>query len=125
MAFDQAKADAICERIASGESLRTLAKSLKLGSHTKILTEAANNPAFAEQYSRAMVLRADSRAMEIDDLANRCADGEIDPNAARVAIGAKQWAASKLHAKKYGDRIQQDIDGTLRIEVVDPFAKKE
>ena len=37
--------------------------------------------------------------------------GELDPQAGRVVIDARKWAASKLAPKRYGERIAQEITG--------------
>ena len=33
-----------------------------------------------------------------------------------------KWIASKPNPKRYGDRIQSDVDMTIRVTVNDPFA---
>jgi len=136
MAFDQAKADEICERIANGESLREIAKAMNLGSPSKICAEASKNPEFAEQYARAMDIRVENLADELIDIAedgsndwmerqNR--DGStyiaFDREAierSRLRIDTRKWIASKLKPKKYGDRIQADVDAKMTITINDP-----
>jgi len=66
---------------------------------------------FSYKYARACDERADHRAEMIDDIAERCLSGEVDPQAARVAIDAHKWTASKLKPKKYGEKIQQEVSG--------------
>ena len=60
---------------------------------------------FMDKYARACDERADHRAEMIDDIAERCLSGEVDAQAARVAIDAHKWTASKLKPKKYGDKL--------------------
>jgi hypothetical protein len=116
MAFDPT---IVCERIAAGESMRQIATSLGLSAGA-IPQRAATDPAFAERYARAMEIRADVHAERIEELAERTEAGDIDPQAARVAIDARKWTAAKLRPKRYGDRIQQDVDATVRVVVDDP-----
>lgn len=66
---------------------------------------------FSDKYARACDERADHRAEMIDDIAERCLSGEVDPQAARVAIDAHKWTASKLKPKKYGDKISAELSG--------------
>lgn len=84
---------------------------------------------FSNKYARACDERADHRAEMIDDIAHRCLSGEVDPQAARVAIDAHKWTASKLKPKKYGDKIQQEVTGAegqalaLAVNFVSPPAR--
>jgi hypothetical protein len=69
----------------------------------------------------------DERIMET---AERCVSGELDPHAAKVAIGAYQWRAAKLAPKVYGDAMQlrhADADGnkmTVEVTRVAPRAQR-
>ena len=82
-----------------------------------------NVPGFSDKYARACSERADHRAEMIDDIAERCLSGEVDPQAARVAIDAHKWTASKLKPKKYGERLDLgNADGKpFSIELVKEF----
>lgn len=87
---------------------------------------------FSNKYTRACEERADHRAELIDDIAHRCLSGEVDPQAARVAIDAHKWTSSKLRPKKYAEKIQQEVTGAdgaalaLAVNFVSPLvAKKE
>lgn len=62
-------------------------------------------------YSRAQQSRAEIYAEEIIDIA----DLEPDPNKARVRVDARKWYASKAAPKKYGDRIDLNVNGTIDI----------
>jgi len=120
--FDQAKA---CEEIASGKSLREVASEMGLRSASNFTNLAAIDPEFAAQYARAMELRADYHAHRIESLADAVERKEIAPDAARVAIDARKWTAAKLRPKVYGDRIQADVDMTLRVTVDDPTLRAQ
>ena len=43
------------------------------------------------------------------------ADSDADPAKARNQMTARQWLASKLYAKRYGDRIDLNVTQTLDI----------
>ena len=81
---------------------------------------------FQDKYARACDERADHRAELIDDIAERCLSGEVDPQAARVAIDAHKWTASKLKPKKYGERLDLgNAGGTpFKIELVKEFVER-
>ena len=62
-------------------------------------------------YSRAVEIKADLMADEVVHLA----DGDGDPAKVRNQMAARQWLASKLYAKRYGDRIDLNVTQTLDI----------
>jgi len=121
MAFDQAIGEKVCEHIASGLSMTKACDAVNVNPTTPY-DWFAKSPQLAEKYARAVAVRADRKADRVDELAEKCAAGEVDPQAARVAIDAHKWTASKLAPKKYGDRIQSDIDMQVTVTVQNPFA---
>jgi|TARA_B100000315_G_C14370848_1_gene492879 hypothetical protein len=58
-------------------------------------------------------MQADAHVDLIMDTAMQVLNGEIEPNAARVAIDAMKWTASKLKPRTYGDRIETTISGKV------------
>lgn len=62
-------------------------------------------------YARAVEIKADLLADEVVHLA----DGDGDPAKVRNQMQARQWLASKLYAKRYGDRIDLNVTQTLDI----------
>jgi len=120
MSFDTAQA---LEQIAAGKSLRQVAEALDISSPSRITELAASDPTFALQYARAQELRADIHADRIETVAAELLDGSrTDSQAARVAIDALKWTASKLRPKRYGDKLQLDADVRMQVELVDATA---
>ncbi len=74
-----------------------------------IQREIATNPAFSGQYRRARATAGDFWADRVIEVAEDVLNGKKEPNAARVAIGSFQWAASKLNPAEYGDNQRVDI----------------
>lgn len=62
---------------------------------------------FRGQYARAREDQADTYADEIVTIA----DEATDPALARLQMDARKWVASKLAAKKYGDKVQTELSG--------------
>jgi len=60
------------------------------------------DPEFATKYAHAREMQAELYADEIVTIA----DSEDDPQKARNRIGARQWFASKLRPRVYGDKIE-------------------
>lgn len=67
--------------------------------------------AAAIAYARAVEVKADLMADEVVSIA----DSDDDPAKVRNQMQARQWLASKLYAKRYGDRIDLNVTQTLDI----------
>jgi hypothetical protein len=91
----------ICERLAEGESLRTICADEHMPTKSKVFRWLAEDAAFADQYARAREAQADTL---VDDIVT-IADTEEDANRARVRIDARKWTAGKMRPKVYGDRV--------------------
>lgn len=99
--------DRICERLAEGESLRSICRDEGMPGMSTIfrfLRDEANETA-RQQYAQAREDQADVDADKISEQADLVAAGKADPQAARVAIDAWKWAAGKRKPKVYGDRV--------------------
>jgi hypothetical protein len=122
--FTQETADAICERLIAGESLRNIVKSDEMPASSTVFRWLAANEAFREQYARAREAQADHLAEEILQIAD---DGENDTYVtddgqavnhdviarSRLRVDARKWLASKLAPKKYGEKIAVGGAGDL------------
>ena len=68
----------------------------------------------AQAYARAQEIRSDLLADEVITIA----DCEVtDPQRARNQIQARQWLTSKLHGKRYGDRLDLNVSQSLDVSV--------
>ena len=67
----------------------------------------------AAQYARA---RDESAHVFAADVVAISRDRTRDPQCRRVEMDALKWYASKLLPKDYGDKIQQEVSGTLTLE---------
>lgn len=144
--YTQQVADAICEQLAYGQSLRAICASEDMPSKTTVMRWLAANAAFRDQYACAREQQADAYADEIVQISDEADvsikhDGEdvrlaLDSTAVarnRLRVDARKWVASKLAPKKYGDRIAQEITGgdggpvdvITRVEVVGVKPKGE
>ena len=103
----------ICRRIAEGEPLTKICKDPAMPSYSTVMNWRKDNPDFLETYACAREDAGDTLADDIISIADQVLAGEIDPHAARVAIDAKKWAASKLKPRSYGDRLNLDHSGEV------------
>ena len=111
--FSQQIADEICERLAEGESMRSILRDAHMPASSSVYKWLRFVPDFAEQYARAREDQADT----IADQTVWIADTEEDPQRARVRIDARKWYAGKLRPKVYGDRIDHEHKGTINVLV--------
>src|SRR5688572_25435291 len=73
--FTQETADAICLRLATGESLRSICADEQMPGQSTVYQWLNANEAFVEQYTRAREAQADTIFDEILDIAD---DGHND-----------------------------------------------
>lgn len=100
-------AAAICERMADGESLRSICRDDAMPSKSSVFKWLGQHQSFADQYARALESRADSHADDLIDIAD---DPALDPNDKRVRIDARKWVAARLRPKVYGEKTLHGSD---------------
>ncbi len=103
----------ICSRIAQGESVRSVVKDEDMPCLSTVFNWLDKREEFLEQYTRAKQLSAEAHADKINFVADETLAGKYKPDAAKVALDAYKWTASKLQPKKYGELKQ--ISGTLNV----------
>jgi hypothetical protein len=123
--FTPAIADAICGRLAEGESLRAICADEAMPAQGAVFRWLGAHEAFRGQYARAREAQADAYADAVVQIADEATNAAI----ARLQVDARKWAASKLAPKKYGDKVVQEhtgVDGAplpeLQVTFVRPGA---
>lgn len=106
--------DIICERLADGESLRTICTDADMPAKSTVFRWLTENTNFQDQYTRARESQADHYADEIVDIA----DASEDAGLARVQIDARKWVAGKLRPKVYGDKVDLAHSGSVSVQIV-------
>lgn len=124
--FSQEVFDAICERIAEGESLRKICESEGMPHKSNVLRwlEDENNVLLRDQYARAREQQADKLFDETIEIADNKGTEKGQVARDRLRVDVRKWAAGKLRPKKYGDKhiIGGDPDNPLTVNV-DPSQK--
>lgn len=131
--YTQEVADAICERLANGETLRAICRDEAMPPEATVRRWALDDvQGFAAQYARARDLGLDAMAeglLEIADEADTVqkvgADGEtmevafdsVAVQRNKLRVDARKWLLSKMAPKKYGDKLQHTGDGGGPVEV--------
>jgi hypothetical protein len=111
---------AICERLASGESLRAICKPADMpGESTVRGWVVEDREGFSAQYTRSRDLGLDCVADEVIEIA----DEADDAAKGRLRFDARRWYLSKLAPKRYGDKLalgQADDLGALTVVINKP-----
>jgi hypothetical protein len=135
--FTQEIADEICAQLSDGRSLRSVCLAEGMPDKCTVFRWIRAHPEFAKQYAIAKEEAADAWVEEILDIADDGTNDWIDVEGkkvfnsehvqrSRVRIDTRKWIASKLKAKKYGDKIthegSEDAPITIKgaIELVRP-----
>lgn len=129
-------ADLICERLAEGESMRSVARDESMPALSTIFKWLREHKEFSEQYAIAKEESADALVDDMLDIADNqveqplIVDGiplqvdgklvmvkdNVAVNHAKLRVDTRKWAASKLKPKKYGERITQDVNNRHSFE---------
>jgi hypothetical protein len=102
-------AEAICQRIEAGEPLAAICRDPDMPGVRTVLDWADKNEEFAAMYGRARDAQGEHLDAEIDRIAKTAIDKD-SAAAARVQITALQWRASKMAPKRYGDRVDLNVE---------------
>lgn len=116
--YTEAIAADICAQIAQGASLVTICARKGMPSRDTVHTWLNKHADFADKYARARDEQADYYADEMVAIADQVvgAPNEV-VQAARLQIETRKWIASKLKPKKYGDKIQADVEHSGSVNV--------
>lgn len=100
----------VIEHVLAGKPLREAVALVGL-TPSKFAHHLQGDKQAALAYARAVEIKADLMADEVVHLA----DGDGDPAKVRNQMQARQWLASKLYAKRYGDRIDLNVTQTIDV----------
>jgi len=123
--YNEDLVDLICGLISEGKSLVQICSLKSMPSQGRVYAWLEKYPEFQEKYEKARLRQAEHNAHKIQAIADALMEGGVDPGAARVAIDAYKWTASKLLPKKYGDKFLEQQNTTNNIFVIPPKKKDE
>lgn len=100
----------ICERLAAGESLRSICADNHIPHISNVLQAVVDDrDGFREQYTRAREAAGYAHADKIVEVAYKLEAGDIEPAAARVMLDGLKWAAERQAPKQHSPR--QELTG--------------
>lgn len=130
----------ICERIADGDTVRRIALDEHMPAASTIYLALAGDADFSEHYARAreaQLIRWEDELIEIaDDAKNDYTTrkrGDDDVEAvdhdhiarSKVRIETRKWLMAKRAPKKYGDRIEHEVNATINDISAEPLTDTE
>ena len=122
--YTTALAERICERISEGRSLRSVCRDadILVGPAT-VCGWVLDNDAFAEQYARASMLKAEARFDELIDIADRMENAEpAKVNSLRAKADVLKWVLSKMLPHKFSDKVAVEHQGEQMVRVLVEYA---
>jgi hypothetical protein len=122
----------ICERLANGESLRAMCEDDDMPDKATVFRWLAFHEDFRDRYALAREAQADAL---FDDILSIADDGRNDwmektsqdggnmgwqengeaLRRSQLRIDARKWMAGKLRPKKYGEKIDVNVDGNITL----------
>lgn len=126
-------AGAICERLADGESLRSICTSDDMPNKSTVFRWLAADESFRDQYAQAREAQADALFDDVLEIADDARNdwmvrrGEDDAGwvangehiqRSRLRVEARKWMAGKLRPKKYGEKVDLELSGNPERPVV-------
>lgn len=128
--------DHICERLAMGESMRSISRDKNMPAMSTLFKWLRDYPEFEKQYLRAKAECADFFAEEIIEIADDATNDYMEQldeeeskgwrfngehvQRSRLRVDSRKWVASKLKPKRYGEKIEHDVsDGLMELIIKD------
>ncbi len=135
--YTEALAAKICQRLAEGETLRSICRDKAMPNKATVLRWLADKKKaeFRDQYAHARDMQADAlfdEALEIADDAS--GDWTVDKDGkkvldheniqrSRLRVDTRKWAAGTMAPKKYGDKL--DLGGSIGLRWEDALKELE
>ena len=135
----------VCVRLSDGESLKGICSDEDMPHRSTVFRWLGANQAFRDMYARAREEQADSLADEIVSIADEeCTmvrsskhstkDDDDDGNTEvvfdssavarnRLRVDARKWVAAKLKPRKYGEKVELEHSGEVRVSRVERVIK--
>lgn len=97
--------------LEEGKGLRAYCLRDNVPSRSTIINWQNTNEDFYTKCARAREAAGELAAEDLEEINSLVMSGQLDPAAARVVSSNKQWKASKLASKTYGDKTKHEHGG--------------
>ena len=100
----------LLDRLASGEILRAICDDPDMPYRRTVRRWRDESPEFAARYAHARAIGLDQIAEQTLEIADGATDANVQ--SARLRVDTRKWLVAKLAAKKYGERIAHEVEGS-------------
>lgn len=100
--------DAICNRLAVGDSLQKICREMGLD-RQKVYGWMRSEPKFLDSYREARELQADTFHDQLVDIADTAVDRD-SAAAAKVRVDTRKYVAARQAPRKYGDAPKTNLN---------------
>lgn len=109
--------EAICEYVASGNSLRSWSIGQSFAPKT-VEDWIYGDPDRSAHYARARDDRADAVFESLDDVSEQAvsAANAVEVAGLRLKADNIKWKLARMNAKKYGDKVELEHSGNLTVK---------
>ena len=128
-------ADSICERVAKGESLRSICETEEMPDRSNVFRWLGSIPEFRDQYAHAKEESANAMAEEILEIADDgtndwmekiSSEGEVigwqlngeHIQRSKLRVDTRKWLMAKLQPKKYGEKLELAGDKESPLQII-------
>lgn len=105
----------VMDRVAAGEYVADICAEDGMPAQRTIWDWIDRDEEIRQQWVRARERSAAVEERRVAELAARVEAGDIAPEAARVAINARQWLAKIRDPRSYGDRLGVEHSGQVAV----------
>jgi hypothetical protein len=117
--YSEELAGKICERLASGESLRSICRDDDMPNISSVFLWLTKWPAFSEQYARARQHQSEAYFEEMQEIATNATPALA--NVAKLQVDVLKWQMAKMAPKRFGDHNKYVVsgpdDGPVKVEL--------
>lgn len=121
-------ADQICEQLAMGRSMRSVAEDKSMPAMSTLFKWLREKPAFSQQYTRAKEESADAMAEELLDISDNGSNDWMERHykddtvwvtngealqRSKLRVDTRKFLMAKMKPKRYGDHLQLDTEQTV------------
>ncbi|MFC6670481.1 hypothetical protein [Marinobacterium aestuariivivens] len=113
--YESALGNKICERLAAGESLRSICADSDMPSKSTVLLWIVDgrHKEFSDQYRLAREAAGYAHADRLVELVDKLEAGEIEASVARAMADNLKWCAERMAPKAYSSRQEVQHSGSV------------
>jgi hypothetical protein len=106
----------VLSRLACGETTRAITQSYGATFEKAFWKRMVADENFSASIARAREVGQDTLTAETIDIADAATEENV--NSAKLRIWTRQWYASRMSPKKYGDKTQTELSGEVGVRTI-------